>query len=117
MSPRVDAAGVGPPAKAPIRHLAGIVPIVSVTYRFDDRIDFEDVTREVEYLVGLGVPAVGIGYGSDILRQNEAERDELAGSSSRLQRGASPSCARAARTRRGRRSGAGRRSARPEPIC
>lgn len=57
--------------------LAGITPILATSYREDGRIAFEDIARQVDHLAGVGVTAVGIGFGSDILRLTDAERDEL----------------------------------------
>ena len=57
--------------------LDGITPILATSYDERDRIAFDDIARQVEHLAGLPVTAVGIGFGSDIVRLTEAERDEL----------------------------------------
>jgi len=57
--------------------LAGITPILATPYREDGRIAFDDVERQVDHLAGLAVTAIGIGFGSDILRLTDAERDAL----------------------------------------
>ena len=57
--------------------LDGITPILATSYDERDRIAFDDIARQVAHLAGLDVTAVGIGFGSDIVRLTEAERDEL----------------------------------------
>jgi 4-hydroxy-tetrahydrodipicolinate synthase len=60
-----------------IRALAGITPILVTPYDEDDRIAFDDIVRQVDHLATMGVAAVGVGYGSDILRLTDAERERL----------------------------------------
>jgi 4-hydroxy-tetrahydrodipicolinate synthase len=62
---------------SPIRALAGITPILVTPYDEDDRIAFDDMVRQVDHLATMGVAAVGVGYGSDILRLTDAERERL----------------------------------------
>src|SRR4029079_1994123 len=57
--------------------LAGITPILATPYREDGRIAIDDIERQVDHLAGLAVTAIGIGFGSDILRLTDAERDDL----------------------------------------
>ena len=57
--------------------LGGIIPILSTAYDERDRVALDDIARQVDHLAGLHVTAVGIGFGSDIVRLTEAERDEL----------------------------------------
>jgi len=57
--------------------LVGIIPILATPYGTDDRIAIDDIVREVDHLAGLDVAAIGIGFGSDILRLSDAERDAL----------------------------------------
>ncbi len=57
--------------------LAGITPILATPYREDGRIALDDIERQVDHLAGLEVTAIGIGFGSDILRLTDAERDGL----------------------------------------
>jgi 4-hydroxy-tetrahydrodipicolinate synthase len=57
--------------------LAGITPILATPYREDGRIAIDDIERQVDHLAGLAVTAIGIGFGSDILRLTDAERDGL----------------------------------------
>lgn len=57
--------------------LIGITPILGTPYDDDERIAFDDVGRQVDHLASVGVAAVGIGFGSDILRLTDQERDSL----------------------------------------
>ena len=57
--------------------LDGITPILATSYDERDRIAFDDIARQVDHLAGLPVTAVGIGFGSDIVRLTESERDQL----------------------------------------
>lgn len=57
--------------------LAGITPILATTYLENGRVAFDDIERQVDHLAGLAVAAIGIGFGSDILRLTDAERDAL----------------------------------------
>lgn len=57
--------------------LIGITPILGTPYDDDERIAFDDVARQVDHLASVGVAAVGIGFGSDILRLTDQERDSL----------------------------------------
>ena len=54
----------------------GIVPIISMPFGPDGRIDIADLCREVDFLAGLDVPAFGFGFGSEVLRLTDQERDE-----------------------------------------
>lgn len=57
--------------------LGGIIPILATAYDAADRVAFDDVARQVDHLARLAVTAVGIGFGSDIVRLTEPERDAL----------------------------------------
>jgi 4-hydroxy-tetrahydrodipicolinate synthase len=59
------------------RRLAGVTPILLTPYDAKGRIAFDDVGAEVDHLARLDVAVAGIGFGSDILRLTERERDEL----------------------------------------
>jgi len=56
--------------------LSGVVPILVVPVARDDAVLWDDLAREVEFLAGVGVPAVSFGFGSEVFRLTEAERDE-----------------------------------------
>ncbi len=53
----------------------GIHPILSMTFRDDHRIDHEGLVAQAEFLIGTGVDGIGIGFGSEIYRLTDAERD------------------------------------------
>ena len=38
-----------------VTRLDGIVPILSMPFGDDEEIDFDDLTRQIDFLVGLGV--------------------------------------------------------------
>lgn len=57
--------------------LDGITPILATSYDQHDRVAYDDIARQVDHLACLPVTAVGIGFGSDIVRLTEAERDQL----------------------------------------
>ncbi len=59
---------------APLR---GITPILVTPYDADERIAVDDLARQADHLVWTGVSAVGIGFGSDIVRHTDRERDSL----------------------------------------
>jgi 4-hydroxy-tetrahydrodipicolinate synthase len=59
----------------PIRRLDGIIPILSMPFREDDEIDLESLVAQAEWLAVTGVDGVGFGFGSEIYRLTDAERD------------------------------------------
>jgi 4-hydroxy-tetrahydrodipicolinate synthase len=58
-------------------NLSGVTPILVTPYDEDGRIAFDDIDSQVDYLAGLDIAAIGIAFGSDILRLTERERDVL----------------------------------------
>ena len=56
--------------------LDGVVPIIAMPFGGDGRIDMDDLCREVDFLAGLEVPAFGFGFGSEVQRLTDQERDE-----------------------------------------
>lgn len=61
----------------PTTPLRGITPILVTPYDHHERISFEDVGRQVDHLARLPVAAIGVGFGSDIVRLTDRERDDL----------------------------------------
>jgi 4-hydroxy-tetrahydrodipicolinate synthase len=61
------------PAQAVVR---GIFPILSMPFLDDDSIDFDGLVRQAEFLISTGVDGVGFGFGSEIFRLTDDERDE-----------------------------------------
>jgi 4-hydroxy-tetrahydrodipicolinate synthase len=55
--------------------LSGVVPILMTPVLEDDRIGGEDLCREVDFLIALGIRAYGFGFGSEVFRLTDAERD------------------------------------------
>jgi 2-keto-3-deoxy-L-arabinonate dehydratase len=56
--------------------LRGVVPILMTPVFEDGAIAWDDLRREVEFLIAEGVSAYGFGFGSEVFRLTEAERDE-----------------------------------------
>src|SRR5687768_4881494 len=59
-----------------VRRLEGIIPILSMPFLDDDAVDLASLVAEAEFLAKTGVDGVGFGYGSEITRLTDAERDE-----------------------------------------
>lgn len=53
----------------------GIYPILSMPFLEDDSIDLDGLVRQAEFLIGTGVDGVGFGFGSEIFRLTDEERD------------------------------------------
>jgi 4-hydroxy-tetrahydrodipicolinate synthase len=70
--------------------LRGITPILVTPYDHHDRIAFDDVAAQVDHLARLDVAAIGIGFGSDIVRMTDRERDDLVSVASATSRGRRP---------------------------
>jgi dihydrodipicolinate synthase/N-acetylneuraminate lyase len=60
---------------APIQRLDGIIPILSMPFHEDDTIDLDRLVAQAEWLTETGVHGVGFGFGSEIFRLTDAERD------------------------------------------
>jgi 2-keto-3-deoxy-L-arabinonate dehydratase len=58
----------------PVR-LEGVVPILMTPVLDGGEIAWSDLEREVDFLLGQGVAAYGFGFGSEVFRLTEAERD------------------------------------------
>jgi dihydrodipicolinate synthase/N-acetylneuraminate lyase len=55
--------------------LHGVVPILMTPVLEDGEIAWDDLRREVDFLIAQGVSAYGFGFGSEVFRLTEAERD------------------------------------------
>ena len=64
------------PSPRPAKTVRGIIPILSMPFHDDDAIDLASLVRQAEFLIGTGVDGVGFGFGSEIYRLTDAERDE-----------------------------------------
>ena len=60
------------------RSMKGLYPILAMPFDSRDRIDVEDLQREVEFSIEAGVDGLGLAFGSEINRMSEAERDLVA---------------------------------------
>jgi dihydrodipicolinate synthase/N-acetylneuraminate lyase len=59
--------------------LHGVVPILLTPVLEDGAIAWDDLRREVDFLIARGVSAYGFGFGSEVFRLTEAERDVALG--------------------------------------
>lgn len=55
--------------------MQGVFPILATPFDDDDRIDVEDLQREVEFAIEKGAHGVGIALASEVMKLSEAERD------------------------------------------
>ncbi len=56
------------------RSMQGLFPILSMPFDAQGRVDVEDLQREVEYTIDVGVDGLGVAFGSEINKLSEAER-------------------------------------------
>lgn len=56
---------------------SGVIPILCTPFAEDESIDAAALGREIDHLLRLDIQGVGIGYGSEIPRLAEGEREEL----------------------------------------
>ncbi len=59
------------------RTMNGIFPILATPFDDKGQIDFEDLEREVEWMIGVGVNGIGIAVASEIYKLTDPERDEV----------------------------------------
>lgn len=57
--------------------MRGIFPIISMPFNSDGAIVFEDLDRQVEWLIDRGVHGLGIAMASEVFKLTEAERDAV----------------------------------------
>lgn len=69
---------------------SGVLPVVQTPYHDDERIDFETLAGEIDWLFEQGVDGLVIAMVSEVLRLTEAERRELAAFVCRRARGQGP---------------------------
>ena len=55
--------------------MQGLFPILATPFDGADRIDVEDLRREVDFVIENGVHGVGIAFASEVMKLSEAERD------------------------------------------
>lgn len=56
--------------------LSGVVPILMTPVLEDDEIGWDDLCREVDFLIGHGIRTFGFGFGSEVFRLTDSERDD-----------------------------------------
>lgn len=61
------------------REIRGVLPIVHTPFTADDRIDFDTLRREVDWIFETGADGLGTGMVSEVIRLTGAEREQLAG--------------------------------------
>ncbi|WP_164103677.1 dihydrodipicolinate synthase family protein [Candidatus Laterigemmans baculatus] len=57
---------------------SGVLPVLQTPYHDDERIDYDTLAREIDWLFAEGVDGLVIAMVSEVLRLTEAERRELA---------------------------------------
>ena len=55
--------------------MQGLFPILATPFDGDDRIDVEDLRREVDFVIENGAHGVGIAFASEVVKLSESERD------------------------------------------
>ncbi len=55
--------------------MKGLFPILATPFDADDRIDTEDLAREVNFVIENGAHGVGIAFASEVVKLSETERD------------------------------------------
>lgn len=55
--------------------MRGVFPILAMPFDDAERIDVEDLRREVEFVVEKGAHGVGIAFASEVVKLSESERD------------------------------------------
>jgi len=59
-----------------VTRVRGIYPILSMPFLDDDAVDFDGLVRQAEFLIAAGSDGIGFGFGSEIFRLTDEERDE-----------------------------------------
>lgn len=60
------------------RALRGVLPVFQTPYHDDERIDFETLQREIEWLYDRGADGIVMAMVSEVLRLSSEEREQLA---------------------------------------
>ena len=61
-----------------LTNLRGVLPVFQLPYHEDESIDFETLTREIDWLYEQGVDGLVMAMVSEILRLSESERKQVA---------------------------------------
>jgi 4-hydroxy-tetrahydrodipicolinate synthase len=70
--------------------LRGIYPILSMTFHSDDTVDHRGLIAQSEFLIAAGADGIGFGFGSEIYRLTDQERDDALAAVSRAVDGRAP---------------------------
>lgn len=70
--------------------LSGVLPVFQTPYLDDERIDFDTLAREIDWLFEQGCDGIVMAMVSEILRLSDAERHELARQACALAAGKGP---------------------------
>lgn len=60
------------------REISGVLPVFQTAFHEDERIDFDTLAREIDWLIENGADGIVMAMVSEILRLSESERKELA---------------------------------------
>ena len=55
--------------------MKGVFPILATPFDAAERIDVDDLRREVEFVIEKGAHGVGIALASEVMKLSESERD------------------------------------------
>lgn len=75
---------------SPTHKLGGVVPVFQTPFHDDETLDFETLSREIDWLFENGADGIVMAMVSETLRLSSEERDELASTACRLARGRGP---------------------------
>ena len=76
--------------------LRGVVPVVPTPFGLDESIDFESLSRVVDWIAGRGLAGMCLpAYGSEFYKLTEAERDQVVTAAVEASRGRGPVVAQA----------------------
>ena len=71
-------AATEPDGRRSHRTLAGVLPIVHVPFDARDRIDRDDLAREIDWIFSVGADGLGTGMVSEVVRLTAGEQSSLA---------------------------------------
>ena len=62
-----------------MRHLnfRGTFPIISTPFNVKEEIVYDDVRRQVDWLIDIGVDGIGIAIASEVYKLNDKEKFDL----------------------------------------
>ncbi len=56
--------------------VSGVIPVLSMPFHEDQTIDLDALARQADHFIGTGVDALSFGFGSELPRLTDRERDE-----------------------------------------